>query len=347
MVQKRSKQLSDSGVESSSSKANSEWTGDDNPPRVLAETSSENEVLPLPPEGFCQFAQNCAFAHSPMELQGVPELRKTRLCKAFRAGVCKDPKCTFAHGEEELRSTDMFYKRALCSWYDKGRCRNGSQCRFAHGLADLRMNQEGSTSSQSEASASVQDARGSSDDACEAQPMAKRQGRRHNQVHTSDGGDTPIRVDGNAGKAKPDSLLLQDPMFVKMSSCTQWAPENTNEVRVPARDAIPQGSTDMRTPMAASQVDIQLLSRAIAMLSSQMKAIETQLRNEQRSCSTATEEDVAMWGHLKTLAAMSANSTCPRTGGEYFLPVMRNSTTSLKGVWPPESTAGRANPCLL
>jgi hypothetical protein len=84
--------------------------------------------------GACQFGDNCAFAHSTMELQGAPDLRKTRLCKSYTEGGCNDPNCTFAHSEEELRSTDMFYKKTLCMWFEKGRCRNGEQCRFAHGM---------------------------------------------------------------------------------------------------------------------------------------------------------------------------------------------------------------------
>ncbi|CAJ1342367.1 unnamed protein product, partial [Effrenium voratum] len=46
--------------------------------------------------------------------------------------------CPYAHSEEDLRSTDFFYKKRLCLWHQKGRCRNGEQCRFAHGNAELR-----------------------------------------------------------------------------------------------------------------------------------------------------------------------------------------------------------------
>lgn len=93
-------------------------------------------------QGICQFGDSCAFAHSCVELQGAPDLRKTRLCKSFVNGVCYDPECTFAHNEEELRSTDMFYKKTLCMWYEKGRCRNGDQCRFAHGFEELRTREQ-------------------------------------------------------------------------------------------------------------------------------------------------------------------------------------------------------------
>mmetsp|Transcript_82970 Transcript_82970/g.146605 ORF Transcript_82970/g.146605 Transcript_82970/m.146605 type:complete len:510 (-) Transcript_82970:169-1698(-) len=89
-------------------------------------------------QGVCQFGKNCAFAHNCKELQGAPDLRKTKLCKLTSGGECMDPYCSFAHTEEELRSTDMFYKKTLCIWHEKGRCRNGDQCRFAHGIGELR-----------------------------------------------------------------------------------------------------------------------------------------------------------------------------------------------------------------
>jgi hypothetical protein len=93
-------------------------------------------------QGVCQFGDSCAFAHACDELQGAPDLRKTRLCKTFVDGRCEDPNCPFAHTEEELRSTDMFYKKTLCMWNEKGRCRNGDQCRFAHGFDELRAREQ-------------------------------------------------------------------------------------------------------------------------------------------------------------------------------------------------------------
>ncbi|CAE7244945.1 ZC3H6, partial [Symbiodinium sp. KB8] len=74
----------------------------------------------------------------------TPDLRKTRLCTAFfEGGGCNDASCTFAHSEEDLRSTDMFFKKTLCIWNEKGKCRNGEQCRFAHGVHELRLNTKG------------------------------------------------------------------------------------------------------------------------------------------------------------------------------------------------------------
>mmetsp|Transcript_87878 Transcript_87878/g.204531 ORF Transcript_87878/g.204531 Transcript_87878/m.204531 type:complete len:282 (-) Transcript_87878:122-967(-) len=88
--------------------------------------------------GECHFGLECAFAHSPDEIQSAPDLRKTRLCEAFADGNCRDANCSFAHGEAELRSTDLFFKKTLCIWNEKGKCRAGAQCRFAHGQAELR-----------------------------------------------------------------------------------------------------------------------------------------------------------------------------------------------------------------
>jgi len=332
MVQKRNQKLSLSGTSNSSSKTDSESTVDKGSSRISLQSHlRKTKYCVYHLKGICQFEQNCAFAHNPMELQGTPDLKKTRLCKFFDAGVCKDPKCTYAHGEKELRSTDMFHKRTLCSWFSRGCCRNGSRCHFAHGLADLHRYHEGSSSSQSEGSVSVQDAHGSSDSTSDS----KSQGRRHNQVQTGYGGDTPIQVDGSAGHhrqvrwssadtARPITLPSSEPMYVQMSSFAPMAPEHAKEARVLARDEVPHSYASTRTPTAAPQVHIHLLSRAMGMLSRQMEALEVQMRGEQRPCS-ATEHDFAMWDHLKALAAMSANSTCPRTVGEYYPAAMSSS----------------------
>jgi hypothetical protein len=36
----------------------------------------------------------------------------------------------------------MFYKKTLCMWHEKGKCRNGDQCRFAHGVEEIRLSVE-------------------------------------------------------------------------------------------------------------------------------------------------------------------------------------------------------------
>jgi len=105
--------------------------------------------------GTCQYGNDCAFAHSCTELQSTPDLRKTRLCEAFEAGECTNPKCSFAHGEEELRSTNLFYKKTLCMWNQKGKCRNGDQCRFAHGVSELRGSSPASETSSSKSEVAV------------------------------------------------------------------------------------------------------------------------------------------------------------------------------------------------
>eukprot|EP00930_Biecheleria_cincta_P070419 TRINITY_DN58052_c0_g1_i1.p1 TRINITY_DN58052_c0_g1~~TRINITY_DN58052_c0_g1_i1.p1 ORF type:complete len:338 (-),score=70.57 TRINITY_DN58052_c0_g1_i1:150-1163(-) len=89
-------------------------------------------------KGMCHYGTECAFAHTCAELQATPDLRKTRTCKAYAEGKCTDESCLFAHGEHELVSTGLFHKISLCKWHEKGRCRHGSECRFAHGAAELR-----------------------------------------------------------------------------------------------------------------------------------------------------------------------------------------------------------------
>merc|ERR1719437_197817 len=58
-------------------------------------------------EGRCKHGQDCAFAHDESELKGMPDLRKTRICRAFTQGKCNDTDCKFAHSQEELRVVDL------------------------------------------------------------------------------------------------------------------------------------------------------------------------------------------------------------------------------------------------
>ncbi|CAE8602357.1 unnamed protein product [Polarella glacialis] len=74
-------------------------------------------------KGVCHYGSDCSFAHSCVDLQVSPDLRKTRLCTSFLEGQCDDPECSFAHGDEDLVSTGMFHKRSLCKWNEKGKCR--------------------------------------------------------------------------------------------------------------------------------------------------------------------------------------------------------------------------------
>jgi len=54
--------------------------------------------------GQCDKGGECRFAHSPDELQAVPDLSCTKVCPRFmRLGFCSDSKCKYAHERSELR----------------------------------------------------------------------------------------------------------------------------------------------------------------------------------------------------------------------------------------------------
>mmetsp|Transcript_49285 Transcript_49285/g.141022 ORF Transcript_49285/g.141022 Transcript_49285/m.141022 type:complete len:183 (-) Transcript_49285:105-653(-) len=63
-------------------------------------------------KGCCRHGQDaCAFAHGPDDLEAMPDLKKTKLCKAWaERGLCELPgnTCPFAHGTEDLRVTKAF-----------------------------------------------------------------------------------------------------------------------------------------------------------------------------------------------------------------------------------------------
>jgi len=54
----------------------------------------------------CSRGDACAFAHTPEELRPLPDLRLTKMCRAYRLhGFCgKANSCNFAHSEEDLRA---------------------------------------------------------------------------------------------------------------------------------------------------------------------------------------------------------------------------------------------------
>merc|ERR1740121_1286746 len=96
-------------------------------------------------EGRCKYGSECAFAHSQDDLADMPDLRKTRICRAFTQGKCNDQDCKFAHGQEELRPVDKCFQKALCrrekvkpSPDDPVDPASGDQCRFAHGPGELK-----------------------------------------------------------------------------------------------------------------------------------------------------------------------------------------------------------------
>jgi len=63
----------------------------------------------------CKKGAKCTFAHSVEELQEVPDLRKTALCKLWKRGLCSlsGDRCHFAHSKRELRMSPAFAELAL------------------------------------------------------------------------------------------------------------------------------------------------------------------------------------------------------------------------------------------
>eukprot|EP00418_Pyrodinium_bahamense_P021995 CAMPEP_0179132166 /NCGR_PEP_ID=MMETSP0796-20121207/62807_1 /TAXON_ID=73915 /ORGANISM="Pyrodinium bahamense, Strain pbaha01" /LENGTH=290 /DNA_ID=CAMNT_0020831103 /DNA_START=125 /DNA_END=998 /DNA_ORIENTATION=+ len=98
---------------------------------VLSKQMQKTKLCDFHKEGRCKYGSACAFAHSAEELKEMPDLRKTRICRAFSRGDCSDANCKFAHGAQELRTTDLCYKTAA---------ENG--CRFAHGSEEIRADEK-------------------------------------------------------------------------------------------------------------------------------------------------------------------------------------------------------------
>jgi len=65
--------------------------------------------------GSCTRGSACAFAHSTLELQRLPDLYKSHLCARFSlSGSCKKGvACQYAHGAQELRSVQNKHGQAI------------------------------------------------------------------------------------------------------------------------------------------------------------------------------------------------------------------------------------------
>merc|ERR1719221_2279657 len=77
---------------------------------VLSSQMQKTKLCDFHKEGRCKYGTGCAFAHSSEELKDMPDLRKTRICRAFTQGNCSNFDCKFAHGAEELRMSELSYR---------------------------------------------------------------------------------------------------------------------------------------------------------------------------------------------------------------------------------------------
>uniref|UniRef100_A0A7S1PNQ1 C3H1-type domain-containing protein n=1 Tax=Alexandrium catenella TaxID=2925 RepID=A0A7S1PNQ1_ALECA len=134
-------------------------------------------------DGRCKYGSACAFAHNEEELKNMPDLRKTRICRAFTQGKCHDSDCKFAHGHEELRSTGLS-KRGEDGAPGRDGARSGGgapapKSRLKRRLRQRMARNSGrrAAASQSDASASRSQSRrpdGGDDSGSEDEPTAKR-----------------------------------------------------------------------------------------------------------------------------------------------------------------------------
>jgi len=177
-------------------------------------------------QGDCRYGARCAYAHTSTEIESAPDFRKTRLCKAFQDGVCKNPNCDFAHGLLELRSTDTFFKQAACMWYSKGRCRNGESCRFAHGKDDIRAPPDTDDCSTNAGSDSAVSKSGkNTTSSCTGTSKASSNA---SSIHRSARNDRSCNGKGRSGPKtstaekfkSPSSSCVTEPMFVQLEQPT-------------------------------------------------------------------------------------------------------------------------------
>ncbi|KJP87273.1 hypothetical protein AK88_03070 [Plasmodium fragile] len=102
----------------------------------------KTKLCPLHMENRCKEGSNCDYAHSIEDLRSIPDLKRTKLCyKLLKGEKCFNKKCNYAHNQEELKSAqNLFaYKSSMCKFVANKTCLNGSTCRFAHSIDELRV----------------------------------------------------------------------------------------------------------------------------------------------------------------------------------------------------------------
>ncbi|EUD68674.1 hypothetical protein C922_01074 [Plasmodium inui San Antonio 1] len=102
----------------------------------------KTKLCPLHMENRCKEGSNCDYAHSIEDLRSIPDLKRTKLCyKLLKGEECFNKKCNYAHNQEELKSAqNLFaYKSSMCKFVANKTCLNGSTCRFAHTIDELRV----------------------------------------------------------------------------------------------------------------------------------------------------------------------------------------------------------------
>ncbi|CRG93942.1 zinc finger protein, putative [Plasmodium gallinaceum] len=102
----------------------------------------KTKLCPLHMENRCKEGNNCDYAHSIEDLRSIPDLKRTKLCyKLLKGEKCFNKKCNYAHNQDELKSAqNLFaYKSSMCKFVANNTCLNGSTCRFAHSIDELRI----------------------------------------------------------------------------------------------------------------------------------------------------------------------------------------------------------------
>ncbi|CXI67501.1 zinc finger protein, putative [Plasmodium berghei] len=102
----------------------------------------KTKLCPLHAENKCKEGDNCDYAHSIEDLRSIPDLKRTKLCyKLLKGEKCFNKKCNYAHNQDELKSAqNLFaYKSSMCKFIENKACLNGSTCRFAHNIDELRV----------------------------------------------------------------------------------------------------------------------------------------------------------------------------------------------------------------
>lgn len=90
------------------------FEGQDRPERgEFASQFRKTKLCKFNETGRCRYDTQCPFAHSQEEMEALPDLSKTSICKSWQQGSCNIPAelCPYAHGKDDLRKSPLTKRR--------------------------------------------------------------------------------------------------------------------------------------------------------------------------------------------------------------------------------------------
>lgn len=164
---------------------------------------------------------------------------------------------------------------SLCKWYEKGRCRNGKECRFAHGAAELR---GAATNANAATATAAHAARGTAALATSSEPEPMKVLSAESMEPAPPGQALAAPAAGFMGNRLPKTPwsdpLVSSPYAVHDDSSWQLRCKMQDPFTAPPPRSVKQSSLN-------SFVEMEQLRLSIASLSARCAQMQKQLQHRQ------------------------------------------------------------------